>query len=51
VSLFRQAQGDLRLAAACLASYRRGEETPQAEVGALLEAEQIALIRSFLTKK
>jgi hypothetical protein len=51
VSLFYTARDpkNLWVAGECLSAYRRGEASREAQVGALLEAEQYALLRSFFT--
>lgn len=45
MSLFHDARKSLVVAARCLAAYRRGEESPEAEAGALIEAENYHLDR------
>lgn len=40
----------MAVAGECLFAYRRGEDSPAARVGALLEAEQYGLLRKFLGK-
>lgn len=53
MSLYHEARKPLGLglAAECLLAYRRLEDSIEAEVGALLEAEHFALIRSTLTSR
>jgi hypothetical protein len=46
---FQQAHTNLFAAGECLSAYRRGEEGREARVGALLEAEFYAMVRSFMT--
>lgn len=41
----------LGIAAECLLAYRRLDDSIEAEVGALLEAEHFALVRSTLTSR
>lgn len=47
--LFNACKSDLWLAGQCLRAYRRGDESREADVGSLLEAEQYAMLRSFFT--
>lgn len=53
MSLYHEARrsSGLGVAAECLLAYRRLDDSIEAEVGALLEAEHYALIRSTLTSR
>jgi hypothetical protein len=50
VTLFERARKDLWTASRCLLAARRGDDSAEARVGTLLEAEQLALHRAFLGK-
>jgi hypothetical protein len=51
VTLFEHARSDLWTASSCLLAARRGDDSAEARVGSLLEAEQLALVRTLLGKK
>ncbi len=41
----------MAIAARCMMAFRRGEHSIEAEVGALLEAENLALHRALLSRR
>lgn len=50
MSLYHEARRDLGVAGYCLLAYRRLEDSEEAEVGALLEAEFFHIVRANLSK-
>ena len=50
MSLYHEARQNLAVAGACLLAYRRLDDSEEAEVGALLEAEFFHIVRVNLSK-
>jgi len=51
VTAFEAARGNIFLAGRALRALQRGEKSREALVGGMLQAENYAMIRAFLTKK